>query len=436
MKRWLLPSIIFATACGGASDAATTTASLEPTKRDSAGVEMLRHEGDPFGRAPKLTLDSVALAEIKGSADDAAADISTIAPALFLADGRLVGRDQQRQVIVVFGADGASRKEFGRPGAGPGEFGAIGNIVPAGGDTVLVQDFANARITVVDPVSGLGANYPLAKAMADGGNVLIGAINGTQLLYGLNITSGADAAAGSPAGIKGVVFNPVADASRRAFTTGPAEKPPEAPRVVEGTGGMMMVGMAIRMKTFESFPTAFAWGGRFVVADPNHFRLEMRDTTGALHQVLVVAQTRHAVTEKMLNDNATDMINQITGQTSGRTSAMGVGAARAIGGGGGGPDTAEMRKNMLANEHADSLPLFERTQVTPNGTLWVVDYPIPGADGWAATAFAKDGRILGRLVEAKGAAPLAFGDDRVVFRSEDDLGIGTFTIRKVNFPKQ
>ncbi|MBP7620255.1 MAG: hypothetical protein KA745_04745, partial [Gemmatimonadales bacterium] len=99
------------------------------------------------------------------------------------------------------------------------------------------------------------------------------------------------------------------------------------------------------------------------------------------------------------------------------------------------PDTAEMRKNMLANEHADSLPLFERTQVTPNGTLWVVDYPIPGADGWAATAFAKDGRILGRLVEAKGAAPLAFGDDRVVFRTEDDLGIGTFTIRRVNFPK-
>ena len=435
MTRWLLPSIILVTACGGTQDASTATASLEPTKTDSAGIVMLRHEGDPFGRAPKLTLDSTPLAEIKGSAEDAAADISTIAPALFLADGRLVGRDQQRQVIVVFGADGASRKEFGRPGAGPGEFGAIGNIVAGGGDSLLVQDYANARLTVVDPVSGLGAEYPLAKAMADGGNVLIGSTDGKLMLYGLNITSGAEVAASSPSGIKGVLFNPTGDDARRAFTTGPAEKPADAPRVVEGTGGMMMIGTPIRVKTFESFPTAFAWGGRFVVADPNHFRMEMRDTSGALQQVLMVAQTRQPVTEKLLNDNASEMIAQFTGASSGRASTMSVGATRAIGGGGAGPDTAEMRKNMLANEHADSLPLFERTQVTPNGTLWVVDYPIPGADGWAATAFAKDGRILGRLVEAKGAAPLAFGDDRVVFRSEDDLGIGTFTIRKVNFPK-
>ncbi|MBK7596286.1 MAG: hypothetical protein IPJ11_13865 [Gemmatimonadetes bacterium] len=435
MKLWLLPSLLLVTACGRASESATATTSLEPTTSDSAGVTVLRHEGDPFGRAPKLTLDSVAIAEIKGSADDAAADISTIAPTLFLADGRLVGRDQQRQVIVLFGADGTSRKEFGRPGAGPGEFGAIGNIVAGGGDSLLVQDYANARLTVVDPASGLGAEYPLAKAMADGGNVLIGAAHGRLLLYGLNITSGADVAAGTPSGIKGVLFNPVADVSRRAFTTGAAEKPAEAPRVVEGTGGMMMVGMPIRMKTFEAFPTAFAWGGRFVVADPNHFRMEFRDTTGTLQQVLVVAQARQAVTEKLLNDNASEMIAQFTGASSGRASTMSVGSTRAIGGGGAGPDTAEMRKNMLANEHADSLPLFDRTQVSPNGTLWVVDYPMPGTDGWAATAFAKDGRILGRIVEVTGTAPLAFGDDRVVFRTEDELGIGTFTIRRVHFPK-
>jgi|CXWL01.1.fsa_nt_gi hypothetical protein len=435
MKHWHFPALLLVSACGGGSEATTSIASLEPAKSDSAGVVILRHEGDPFGRAPKLTLDSVALAVIKGSADDAAADISTIAPLLFLADGRLVGRDQQRQVVVVFGADGSSRKEVGRPGAGPGEFGAIDNIVPAGGDTLLIQDFRNLRTTVFDPVSGLGAEYPQAKAMADGGNVLIGATGGKLLFYGLNINSGADVLAGTPAGIKGVLFDPKADASRRAFTTGPAEKPPKAPRVIKGSGGMMRGGMAIRMKTFESFPTAFAWGGRFVVVDPNQFRLEFRDTSGTLQQVLVVAQARTAVTEQLMNDNATEMIAKITGASSGNTITIGVGATRAMGSGGAVPDTAAIRKEMVANEHADSLPLFDRTQVSPNGTLWVVDYPFPGAEGWAATAFAKDGRILGRIVEAKGQAPLAFGDDRVVFRTEDDLGIGTFTVRKVNFPK-
>ena len=37
------------------------------------------------------------------------------------------------------------------------------------------------------------------------------------------------------------------------------------------------------------------------------------------------------------------------------------------------------------------------------------------------------------IEDPSGAAPIAFGDDRLAFRSEDDLGIATITVRKVNF---
>ena len=89
---------------------------------------------------------------------------------------------------------------------------------------------------------------------------------------------------------------------------------------------------------------------------------------------------------------------------------------------------------MRGEEHADSLPALGRTLVTPNGTLWVVDYEVPGEDGWAATAFDAEGRIIGRIVESEGAPPVAIGDDRMAFRSEDELGIATITVRRIAWP--
>ena len=133
------------------------------------------------------------------------------------------------------------------------------------------------------------------------------------------------------------------------------------------------------------------------------------------------------MTEQVWNAHADEVIGQITGTVS-----SGMGVTMMVGGGP--PDTAMLRRDILAQPHADSLPGFERTQVSANGTLWVLDYPVPGVAGWAATAFAPDGRILGRLSATDGEAPVAFGDDRVVFRSEDDLGIATLTIRKLRFP--
>ncbi len=90
---------------------------------------------------------------------------------------------------------------------------------------------------------------------------------------------------------------------------------------------------------------------------------------------------------------------------------------------------------MEGEEHADSLPAYRDVHVTPDGTMWVTDYPVPGDSGWAATAFTTDGRILGRIVSPTGSAPVALGDDRLAFRTEDELGIATITIRRIHFFK-
>ena len=72
--------------------------------------------------------------------------------------------------------------------------------------------------------------------------------------------------------------------------------------------------------------------------------------------------------------------------------------------------------------------------VTPNQVAWLIDYRHAGHAGWAATAFDREGRILGRIVEATGDPPVAIGNDRMAFRTEDDLGIATITVRRIVMP--
>jgi hypothetical protein len=422
VKQWSCAVLVLLIACSsGDADSNVTNGPIAPVRSDSQGVVVLRHEAGALGRAPRITLDST-IAEIKGSAEDEAADISTIIPTLFLSDGRLVGRDRQRQVIVVFGADGVERQEFGRQGSGPGEYGFLGGIVPTDDGAFLVHDFRNGRLSRFDPSTGPGAEYPLAQPIGVGGSQPIGMVGGKVLMYGMNFQGGDTPA---PPGVKAVLFDPATDQARRVFTTGPEEQEEDAPRIVSGTGGRMMAVRAVSITALEAMPTVFAWDGQYVVTDANRFLFEWRDTTGAVTQRLTVDQPRIPVTDEVWNAFADQMIGQISGTVS-----SGIGVTMMVGGGT--PDTAAMRREMLAQPHADSLPAFERTHVTANGTLWVMDYPVPGRDGWGATAFTADGRILGRIVETTGSAPVAFGDDRMAFRSEDDLGIATITVRKFN----
>ena len=80
---------------------------------------------------------------------------------------------------------------------------------------------------------------------------------------------------------------------------------------------------------------------------------------------------------------------------------------------------------------ADSLPPYSAFHVSPNKTLWVIDYMAPDDSTWSATAFRQDGAIVGRLRAAGKGLPLAFGDDRVVIRSEDDDGDVSLVVRRI-----
>jgi hypothetical protein len=425
MRRLAL--VMMVAGCG--SDAAArreTGGRVEPARSDSAGVELLVHDAAGFAAAPGITLDSTPLAVIEGSAEDETADISTIVPSLFLPDGRLLGIDRQRQVLVLFSADGSTRQEFGRQGSGPGEYGGIGSILPVGDGRYLVMDFRNGRISFFDPEAGPGRELPISDAMGMGTTSPVAMVNGKILLWG-SIFGGAGSTA--PPGLKTAVLDTLTGTTERLFSTA-AEDPEAGPRMIQLPGGgramVAMDRMAGPMLT--AFPSAFGWDGALVATDPNRFQFTWHDTTGAVTRILRVQRPRVAVTEQVWQDYISDFIDQITGVSAGPG-----GVAMAVMGGGA-PDTAQIRQQMSSQEYADSLPAFDRTRLAPDGILWVLDYRVPRQDGWAATAIDREGRILGRVAEATGNAPVAIGNDRMAFRTEDDLGIATITVRRIVMP--
>jgi hypothetical protein len=96
-------------------------------------------------------------------------------------------------------------------------------------------------------------------------------------------------------------------------------------------------------------------------------------------------------------------------------------------------DVSQLAGEMQEEPRLETFPVFSRVEASPDGRIvWAIDYR-ESADttGWSATAFDREGRILGRIEEATGDPPVAIGNDRMAFRTEDDLGIATITVRRI-----
>lgn len=91
----------------------------------------------------------------------------------------------------------------------------------------------------------------------------------------------------------------------------------------------------------------------------------------------------------------------------------------------------ELEKSERDTPVADLLPAYNQLFSTPNKTLWVVGPFVPGTSSWNATAFRRDGAIVGRLHVASNGFPLAFGEDRVVIRTHDADGVVSLTVRRI-----
>lgn len=414
MRRTALLLLLAACGTGTGANDGRATRPLEPASRDSAGVTILEHPADALARAPLITIDSTPIATFAGDVNDAARDVSTINGLAFLASGDLVGFDRDEGQIVVLRAASGERVRLGHNGAGPLELGMIQNLVVGPGDTLVITDGSNGRFVIATAEAGPLRTESIAEADGMRGATTIGRSSaGAYLVRKYNFEFGASQ---SEAATRRMItlgqWRPGNDSVAGAFDApGPLMQ-----MHVEGRQGQVM-SVSLMSIALAWNPSYLAWGDGIVEARGDRYELDRHDTTGALRSRIVLPMAPVPVTTEIWArsvDRSLERMNRIDPIE---------------------PDSlAPMRERMLAGPHADTLSAYGDVAVTPNGTVWVLDQPLLRDSGWAATAFDRDGRILGRVEAASGQPPIAWGDDRVAFKSEDDLGIATITLRRLHLP--
>lgn len=422
MRSKLIPIGLALLAACGSSDGGSaaggprSTTPLVPVARDTAGGVILEHEAGALERAPRIALDSTAIGEVM--ADSAQDDLSRVFLGVALSDGGFAFFDPVRSAVWVVDSTGAVRRVLGRRGKGPGEFGWIsGGVARGEGDTLAVTDAQNARVTLLHPAGGIVREAPFIPQVRGDGFSLNGrlpdgswvASPASWILVGTGAPS-----IGERRGVPIQVVDPFADPARRDsvgyLTSVPAVK-----------SRYRMMGREEDGVSFAQFADpgrAFAWGGAPAFYDNRSWQVVRLDAGGGGRQTVirVVAGERTptpAMVESLVVRRRSDAMRPLpSGQTRMETA-----------------DEAEFttRNRPLA----EVISPFSMAHVGPQGTLWLVDQPVPGEPTVAVTAMDTAGRLLGRTAVPAAWRILAVGEDRILLRILDEDGVAALRIHRL-----
>ncbi|HEV2735173.1 MAG TPA: hypothetical protein VGV85_10055, partial [Longimicrobiaceae bacterium] len=150
----LLPALA---ACGGDARAAG------PVVRDSAGVKIVENSAPAWGEGQGWRLAAEPALDIGMLDGPPQYQLGRVTGAVRLGDGTVVVGDDQSKDLRFFDRAGRHVRTVGREGGGPGEFKAVGSLA-ALGDSLVVGDYNNRRVTVFAPDGKLVRAVPLDAA--------------------------------------------------------------------------------------------------------------------------------------------------------------------------------------------------------------------------------------------------------------------------------
>jgi hypothetical protein len=150
----LLLALAATTACAG--DSATPSA----VTRDSAGIVIVENTTRQLDADRAWRVDPEPVVQIGMIDGPAEYLLASVSGAVRLADGRIAIGDAGAGSIRVYDARGRHLRSFGRPGQGPGEFRSL-SLHAMPGDTLLILDVTNRRLSVLDATTGFVRFMPL-----------------------------------------------------------------------------------------------------------------------------------------------------------------------------------------------------------------------------------------------------------------------------------
>ena len=381
--------------CGGGGADDTPSATI----RDSAGIAIVENERAAWTEASAWHLSAEPTLTIGVMEGDAAYELYQVVGALALSDGRIVIGTAGSSELRYFDADGRHLLSVGREGSGPGEFTGMGLIQRLPGDSMIVYDFMQRRITVFAP---------------DGGHV-----RDRNLLTG-----------GEP--VLPIVIGPLgADAYLTRVSSRPFGPPTDLP-LGELRDSIILVRVADNGEVWDTLFTVpgqvtyvqnVEFGGRNVrMPMPLHFG---PNTTITLHEgVITVGHgSTYELREFDLDGSLLRLVRKRQARVPVTPADLDSVMARL---------DAQLAEANLPSGFADaqrqrpvadSMPAYRGVTHDPDGNLWVEEYRRPGDEVSQWSVFERTGRFLGVVRGPTGFRLTDVGRDYLLGIVEDDLEV-------------
>lgn len=330
-----------------------------------------------------------------------------------LPDGRVIVADPLGQVLVVADLSTGRADTLGGLGQGPGEYRQPDAVFPLPGDSTLLVDLGNARLTAIGPAGEFAETWPIAQGEpGPGGGLLIllpRGVDSDGRIYFQPVGGGRGPQLPDSAA---VVRWSRADGSMDTITR---VKLPGMTRATAGGAGNQNVRIAPRPLSPQD-TWAVAWDGRVAVARAGDYHLEWVDADG---ETVVGPRVTYEPVEIRSSDKEEWLEEQGNGLAISMSVENGRGQMSFRRGGG---DREQSQIDAL--EWPTAKPAFRSggVWVAPDGTVWVHRHVPAGAPAMF-DRFDSRAVLVSRIEAPKGREIVGFGRESVFLVRTDDLGL-------------
>lgn len=375
---------------GCASDSGGTRA--EPVRRDSAGVAIVEHPAELVAPAEwTITLDS---------AVRLAGEFSRVRYGVRFTDGRLAIADGDSRTLRVFAPDGTLQHVGGRDGAGPGEFRGITYMNRWLGDSVLVWDVQQRRLSVFDDTVAFVRSFALqTDSTTPFGNVQGVFADGSMYATGFSTFPGGGGPQPGRQRSDTPAYRFAADG--RLDTTYSVMLSGEGFFRVFNDGGF-----SVMTPLFARLSTLHAGREILVHADNEQFDLRVYSPAGALQRSIRKLGTPAAITPSLRSAVVAHRLAEL-------------------------PSEADREREREALETMDvpaTVPAFGRVLLDRDDRLWVEEFAAVPGDRSVWLVFTPEGTLVARATMPQRLTPLEIGRDYLLGVERDELDVESVVV--------
>ena len=365
---------------------------LHSEERDSAGVTIVTYDPIAFADLPRWVVSEAPMVDIGSNIDaDPRYELFRVESIDELSTGEIVVLNAGTLDVRVYDAAGQYVQSVGRGGSGPGEFGQPRWLLAIAGDTIVVYDHNQRRLTFFSRNGELGRTVDVAEA-APGHRAALGVLQTGSLL----IPFASDFPPSMTGGLSrdSVTLQRISLTGERLppFGTYPGM---EMYWLVDGNrvmGNALEFGKSLAVAAGDSL---------IYLGTTDQWEIQVRDHSGNLHRILRVSAKPRPVTRSMIEA----FLSQ--------------------------PPDAEGDSAILAQQVAlrqampfpETSPAFCQLAVDDAENLWVRSYPVHPDSNPDWHVFTAEGRLLAgvRLPERVDVRIISNG--RIIGLYKDELAI-------------